>query len=159
MYNWRKTRGGLGAPIPITLRIDRPVQTVGDKATFAIIGAPPGAPIYWSSYKNGVATGELNADYGHRTESNGTAQIQMTQAWTADQAGDWIKEILIQDGAGNNYTAMVVFRVIPAPVAAPAPAPTGGGGGILGGSFQIAGVSIPNWLPLVAVGAVVLAKR
>jgi len=53
-----------------------------------------------------------------------------------------------------------VFRVIPAPapVAAPASAPTGGGG-ILGGSFQVAGVSIPTWLPLVAVGAVVLAKR
>ena len=65
---------------------------------------------------------------------------------------------MIQDGAGNNYTAMVVFRVVPAPVAAPAPAPTGGGG-ILGGSFEIAGMSIPTWLPLVAVGAVVLAKR
>jgi len=158
MYNWRKTRG-LGAPIPITLRIDRPVQTVGEKATFAIIGAPPGAPIFWSSYKNGVATGELNADYGHRTESNGTAQIQMTQPWTADQAGDWIKEILIQDGAGNNYTAMVVFRVVPAPVAAPAPAPATSGGGLLSGSFRVAGIDVPNWLPLLAVGAVLVARK
>jgi hypothetical protein len=95
--------------------VNNPIQRVGEKATFLIIGAPPGAPIYWSSYKNGVATGELNADYGHRTESNGTAQIEMSSPWTAEQTGDWIKEILIQDSTGNNYTAMVVYRVVPAP--------------------------------------------
>jgi len=138
--------------------VDNPIQQVGGKATFLIIGAPPGAPVYWSSYKNGVATGELNADYGHRIEGKGTAKIEMSSPWNSDQTGDWIKEILIQDSTGNNYTAMVVFRVIPAPVAVPVAAPTGGGG-ILGGSFEIAGVSIPTWLPLVAVGAVVLAKR
>ena len=152
-------RRGFAGPIPITLRIDNPVQRVGGKATFAIIGAPPGAPIYWSSYRNGVATGELNADYGHRTESNGTAQIQMNSPWNSDQTGDWIKEILIQDASGNNYTAMVVYRVLPeAPAAAPAPAPATAGG-LLGGSFRVAGVEIPYWLPLAAVGAVLIARK
>jgi hypothetical protein len=157
-WSLRRSRG-LGAPIPITLRIDNPIQQVGGKATFLIIGAPPGAPVYWSSYRNGVATGELNADYGHRVEANGTAKIEMSSPWTAEQAGDWIKEILIQDSTGNNYTAMAVFRVVPAPVAAPAPAPATSGGGLLSGSFRVAGVDVPNWLPLVAVGAVVLARK
>lgn len=158
MWPVKRSRG-LGAPIPITLRVNNPIQRVGEKATFLIIGAPPAAPIYWSSYKNGVATGELNADYGHRIEANGTAKIEMSSPWTADQAGDWIKEILIQDSTGNNYTALAVFRVVPAPVAAPAPAPATSGGGLLSGSFRVAGVDVPNWLPLVAVGAVLVAKK
>lgn len=154
-----KRSRGLGAPIPITLRVDSPIQQVGGKATFLIIGAPPGAPVYWSSYRNGVATGELNADYGHRVEANGTAKIEMSSPWTAEQTGDWIKEILIQDSTGNNYTAMAVFRVVPAPATAPAPAPATSGGGLLSGSFRVAGIDVPNWLPLVAVGAVLVARK
>jgi len=83
----------------------------------------------------------------------------MSSPWNSEQTGDWIKEILIQDASGNNYTAMVVYRVLPeAPAAAPAPAPATAGG-LLGGSFRFAGIEIPNWLPLAAVGAVLIARK
>ena len=36
---------------------------VGDEAHYTVTG-PPGAPIYWSSSKNGVSTGESYSFYG-----------------------------------------------------------------------------------------------
>jgi len=149
---------GLGGAIPITLRIDSPVQRVGQKGRYLIIGAPPGAEIFWSSYKDGVATGELNASYGHKTESNGTASIEMGAPWTEDQQGGWIKEILIKDATGQIYTAMTTFQVYPAIPTAPA-ATTDNSGGILSASFDIGGTSIPVWVPVAAIAAFALMRR
>jgi hypothetical protein len=140
--------GGLAAPLPITLRINSPYQVVGGKAIYTVIGAPPGGDVYWSSYKNGVATGELNASYGHKIEPNGTAQIE-SGAWTSDQTGDWIKEILIKDTSGQVYTAMVAFAVRPAAetVATPTPSRVPK---LFSVGFELGGITIPFWA--IAVG-------
>lgn len=148
--------GYLGAAIPISLQIDSPYQVVGKKGTFKIIGAPPGSKVFWSSYKDGVSTGELNAAYeGQVIEPNGTAALETT--WAPEHVGNWIKEILVQDAAGQNYTAMVQFVVLPAestaPTAAPAPQQSFWDKG-----FDIGGTHIPVWVP-IAVGAFVLMKR
>ena len=136
---------GFGAVIPISLEIDSPYQIVGRKGKFRIIGAPPGAEIYWSSYKDGVATGELNSSYGQKVEANGTAELE--QSWTPEQVGNWVKEILVQDADGTNYTAMVQFTVLPATqpgVAAPEESWFEKG-------FTVGGVKIPYWLAGVGV--------
>lgn len=152
----RRARG-LGEAIPIRLVIDSPVQTVGQRGTYRIIGAPPGAEIFWSSYKNGVATGELNSSYGHTIEPNGTASISMGSPWTDDQTGNWIKEILVKDASGNISTAMVPFTVVGAGSGAPAAAPASTNP--LTSSINIAGINIPMWVPVAAVVAVVAMKK
>lgn len=149
---------GLGGAIPITLRIDSPVQRVGQKGRYLIIGAPPNSEIFWSSYKDGVATGELNASYGHTTEANGTASIEMGAPWAEDQQGAWIKEILIKDESGQIYTAMTTFNVYPAISTQPTTS-TVSSGGILSTTFDIGGTSIPVWVPLAAVAAFALMRR
>lgn len=150
-------RRGLGEAIPIRLVIDNPIQTVGTKGTYRVIGAPPGAEIYWSSYRNGVATGELNASYGHKIEPNGTAQITMGAPWTDEQTGNWIKEILVKDSAGNISTAMVPFTVVGANV--PAAKTTTSGTGLLSSTFNLGGFQLPVWVPIAAIVAVVAMKK
>lgn len=143
MYNY-----GLGAALPISLTLDTPYQQVGRPGKYRIIGAPPNANIYWSSYKNNQATGELNADYGHKTEPNGTAELETT--WLPEHVGTWTKEILIKDAAGAMYTAKVDFIVQPESAAAPAPgsstAPAAGG--IFDKGFYIGEQLVPYWIPV-----------
>ena len=115
----------LGEALPLSLTINSTVQKVGEAPTFTLIGAPPGATVLWSSYHDGVATGEFNAGYGQTVEANGTAKLTGGN-WTQDQVGVWTKEVLIQDAAGSNSRAMVQFRVVPAAASATptAPAPS-----------------------------------
>lgn len=151
---------GLGGAIPITLRIDSPVQRVGQKGRYLIIGAPPNAEIFWSSYKDGVATGELNASYGHKTEANGTASIEMGAPWAEEQQGAWIKEILIKDEQGQIYTAMTTFNVYPAISTSTQPATSAAsGGGIFSTTFDLGGTAVPVWLPVAAIAAIALMRR
>lgn len=111
---------GLGEAVPLQLTIDTPYQQVGGAPKFTLIGAPPGAAILWSSYKDGSATGEFNASYGQLVEGNGTAQLN-GGAWTEADKGTWIKEVLIQSPDGTNNRAVVQFRVS---ASAPTTAPT-----------------------------------
>jgi hypothetical protein len=101
---------GLGEALPLQLTIDTPYQVVGGSPKFTLIGAPPGATILWSSYKDGAATAEFNAGYGQLVEANGTAQLS-GGAWTEADKGTWVKEVLIQSPDGTNNRAMVQFRV------------------------------------------------
>jgi hypothetical protein len=108
---------GLGEALGLQLTINSPLQRVGEAPIFTLIGAPPGATVLWSSYKDGIATGEFNSGYNQTVEANGTARLTGGN-WTADQVGLWTKEVLIQDAAGNNNRAMIQFRVVPASVTA-----------------------------------------
>jgi len=105
---------GLGDALPLSLTIDTPYQVVGGAPKFTLIGAPPGATILWSSYKDGVATAEFNASYGQAVEANGTSRLD-GGAWTDADIGTWTKEVLIQSPDGTNNRAMVQFRVSAAP--------------------------------------------
>jgi hypothetical protein len=162
---FRRGISGLGASIPISLTVDNPNGQVGKQMLFRVIGAPPGKTIFWSSYLNGKATGELNASYGQKVESNGTAELSWIPS--SEHEGEWIKEILIADDAGNHYTAMVRFNVAPA---VSTPTPTGlepniyESGAVGSGLFspqglRVGNTNIPYWWLAVGVGAFLVLKK
>lgn len=154
---------GLGASIPIQLSVDQPVMQVGKEARFRIVGAPPNATIYWSSYKNGQSTGELNASYNQRTEQNGTAELPYTPS--AEQVGNWSKSVLIIDGEGKNYTAMVQYQVreaasIPTGNDTPLPAPSSGFlDTLLNEGFYLGSTFIPYVLIAGGLGVFIFLKK
>lgn len=149
----RGLRGLLGAALPLSLRINTPYQIVGSKPTFTLIGATPGATVFWSSYKDGSPTGEYNASYGQTVEANGTVELEGGQ-WTENDIGTWIKEVLIQSPDGTNNRAMIQFAVSPAAIAnaGTQPAASGGINSLVSGSFNVAGYQVPNLVP-IAIGA------
>lgn len=118
---------GLGEAIPLQLTINSQIQEVGKAPVFTLIGAPPGAAVLWSSFKDNVETGEFNSGYGQTVESNGTARLTGGN-WTDADLGIWTKQVLVQDAAGNNYRGQVQFRVVPAAAASPVTSPTPAGG-------------------------------
>ena len=61
--------------------------------TYAVTG-PANQPIYWSSWRNGVPTGEDNSFYGHYTNADGVFTATVG-AWTPGTEGHWIKQINI----------------------------------------------------------------
>jgi hypothetical protein len=174
---FRPTLNGLGAAataIPLSLRINNPVQQVGREGHFYISNAPPNSKIYWTSFKDGQYTGEENAYYGNDTSGNGSADLPWTPA--ADHVGDWIKIALVQDGQGKNYYGQVQFRVIASDVqqataassflptytgyaqdsggsvfgtSLPSGAASAGAGSFLSGDINIAGIQVPK---IVAYG-------
>ena len=113
---------GLGEAVPLQLTIDTPYQVVSGAPKFTLIGAPPGATILWSSYKDGAPTAEFNSAYNQTIEPNGTARLD-GGAWTSADVGTWIKEVLVQAPDGTNNRAMVQFRVSAAPSSTTSPAP------------------------------------
>lgn len=123
--------GSLAGPLPIAMTIDTPRQRVGQVPIYRIQGAPPGADIIWTSFKNGTATGEVRAAYGDKVEANGTAELK-GGPWTADHVGEWLKQIEVADVQGNSYLGIVRFIVEPdvaaAQPGAPIYAPQAGGG-------------------------------
>ncbi len=114
---------GLNEALPLQLTINSQDQMVGEAPVFTLIGAPPGATVLWSSYKNGVATGEFNSAYGQLVEANGTARLTGGN-WTDADKGVWTKEVLVQSPDGTNNRAMVQFRVVPASQSPALPVPT-----------------------------------
>jgi hypothetical protein len=126
-FNALDPSNGLGdaaEELPLSLTINTPYQAVGQKAVYTLIGAPPGSPVYWSSYKDGQETGELNDSYGQTVGSNGTAKLEAADAWKDTQTGVWTKVALVQTPDGKNHTAMVQFRVSPAVAAGTTPTAT-----------------------------------
>lgn len=177
---FRPTLKGLGAvSIPISLRINNPVQQVGREGHFYISNAPPNSKIYWTSFKDGKYTGEENSYYGDQTQANGSADI----VWTplADHTGDWIKIVLVQDGEGKNYYGQVQFRVLPSDVqqatadqsflptytgyaqdtessvfGLPGARPPAQASGFLSGDISIAGIQVPKVLVYGGAGFLLL---
>ncbi len=78
----------------IVISMDKPSYVVGEQPIYRISG-PPNAPIYWSSWKNGTSTGEVNGYYGQTTDNNGHADLQ-GGAWVAAHTGAWKKQISIE---------------------------------------------------------------
>jgi len=153
---------GLSAVLPMTLSINSPYQVVGSKPTFRLIGATPGQPVFWSSYKNGSQTGEHNASYNQMVGPNGTVELEGGQ-WTENDIGTWIKEVMIQSPDGTINRAMVQFAVSPAAAASTTGAGTqqaaaGGFSNIISGSFNVAGYQVPNLVP-IGLAAWFLLKR
>lgn len=93
----------------IIVTTNKPIYEIGDSSTvYTISGAQPNSPIYWSSWKDGVSTGETLAFYGHYTDGNGKVTLATNTAWAASQRGFWKKQATI--GAKSSY---ITFYVIP----------------------------------------------
>jgi len=107
--------GDLGEAIALKLQINSPLQRVGETPTYSLTGAPPGQQIFWTSYKNGEFTGELNSGYGQTVEGNGTAKLAAGGPWREQDIGTWQKIATFSDGS----SAIVNFQVAPAAPTAP----------------------------------------
>jgi hypothetical protein len=100
----------------VSISTDKTVYKVGERPTYRISGGVPRGHIAWSSFKNGVSTGEFQADYpGEDLNDAGSLTIQ-GGPWSAGDVGDWQKQILIvpEDYAGDYGTlgtAQVEFTV------------------------------------------------
>ena len=146
----------LAGPLPVRLTIDNQQQRVGQSLIYRITGAPPGAAIAWSSFKNGEPTGERNAIYSDVIEANGTAEIK-GDPWKADHVGRWIKQIDLQGADGATFQGIVEFVVLPEQTPQPANpiyAPPSGGGSFLSQElFTLGDYSVtPGTLLAVGVG-------
>lgn len=104
--------GYLGEAVALRLSINSPLQRVGETPTYTLTGAPPGQQIYWTSYKNGIFTGELNSGYGQIVEANGTAKLAAGGPWREEDIGTWQKTATFSDGS----SAIVNFQVVPSTV-------------------------------------------
>lgn len=112
--------GSLNGALPIGLSIDSTTQIVGKQPTYRIVNASPGAQVYWSSEKDGNATGELRAAYGQTIEANGSLEITGGN-WRQEDEGRWRKAVEIPNPDGTVSEASVYFQVLPAQAAAPIP--------------------------------------
>jgi hypothetical protein len=66
-----------------------------DGVTFSLVGATPNSPIYWSSSRNYILTGENEAFYGHTTDQYGRwtgSTGSLVGVW---QPGQWVKEVKV----------------------------------------------------------------
>lgn len=95
---------------PKVLTVNSSSYTVGESAVYVIKGAPANSAIYWSSWKDGIPTGETDAYYGQRTDTFGN-WMAVAGAWTENLIGAWRKQAKV---GGQIYT--VTFQVQPRPL-------------------------------------------
>lgn len=108
--------------INASLETNKINYVVGDTPTYIIRAAIPGSRVLWTSFKNGEATGEYNADYDQVVGANGTVELVAGGPWTAAEVGTWQKQALIIDPNGGQALVQAVFRVSEAtPVSTPPP--------------------------------------
>jgi len=155
--------GALG----VTISMDKTIYRPGEHPTYRISGGVPRGRVAWTSFRNGVNTGEFQADYpGDDLNDAGTLIIQ-GGAFTASDIGDWEKQILIvpEDYAGDYSTLATgqVFFTVSAAGATATPVTPGATGGTAtpakSTSFLDAKVTLPGLgaVPVVAVAGVGLA--
>ncbi len=117
----------LGALAGLSFSMDKANYVVGQKPIYRISGAVPGSQIAWTSYKDGVATGEYQAFYGDYVDEDGNATIVAVQPWDASHVGQWEKHAIIIPPTWPNGTlenGRFVFTVAAAAGATPDPTPT-----------------------------------
>jgi hypothetical protein len=106
------TTVNIAAPVA-TVTLNKTAFTVGEPAVYTVTG-PPGAPIYWSSTKDGVSTGENYSFYGHYLDGNGIFTAYAGD-WGGSTVGSWVKYVHV--GTQTLQTAQVAFTVSHRPVA------------------------------------------
>src|ERR1700720_1237296 len=98
-----------GAACAGTLTVDSSTHMIGESTVYQITGAPANAEILWSSWKNGVSTGEVNAYYGQNTDANGNWNA-LAGPWPAGDVGGWKKQASIA-GTGISVSFTIVERL------------------------------------------------
>lgn len=92
------------------LTVNSSVYQVGESTTYVVKGAPANSAILWSSWKDGVSTGEVDTNYGQRTNAFGN-WTAVAGAWTESLIGSWKKQARI-----GNQVYTVTFQVQPKPL-------------------------------------------
>lgn len=111
--------------IGVSLETNKTFYAVGDTPTYIVRAAIPGSQIAWTSFKDGVATGEFNANYGQVVGANGTAELVAGGPWTAADVGRWEKQAVVIAPDGSTSIAQVKFVVTEtAPAATPPTQPS-----------------------------------
>lgn len=149
---------GLGEAVALQLRINNPLQRVGETPTYTLTGAPPNQTIAWTSYHNGDFTGELNSTYGQIVEPNGTARLSAGGPWREEDIGTWQKIANFSDGT----SAIVTFQVVPAS-AAPSPSPSpvqpAAGNWLTEPLFSLGDFEVTPGVALIGLGALYLLTK
>lgn len=140
---------GFLGEILLSLGTDKRRYEVGDAPKYIVQAGIPGSQVFWTSFKNGVATGEHNADYGQVVGANGTAELS-GGAWTDSDVGNWEKQALVVTPDGSSQQLVqTFFSVAPkATTTTPSPA-TDNTPGLFSGETDLFGYTIP--LPPVVV--------
>lgn len=140
---------GFLGEILLSLGVDKRRYEVGDAPKYIVQAGIPGSRVFWTSFKNGVATGEHNADYSQVVGANGTAELS-GGAWTDSDVGNWEKQALVIAPDGSDQLVQTFFSVVPkTTTATPTPAPVGSGSSLFSGETDIFGTTIP--LPPIVV--------
>lgn len=95
----------------IKFEMDKSAYVPGDKPTYRITGGQPDSIIAWTSFKDGVATGEYQADYGQRIGADGSWSAQATQPWSETDVGQWQKQAVVIAPDRTIETAQILFSV------------------------------------------------
>lgn len=166
----------LGFLAGLSFSMDKQSYLVGQKPIYRISGAVPGSQIAWTSYKDGVATGEYQAFYGDYVDQDGNATIVAVQPWDTSHIGSWEKHAIIIPPTWPNGTlenGRFEFTVagvgtpdvtpIPTPTPTPTPSPippleTSGGGisEIFEGTVELPLVGEVPKVALIAGGALLV---
>jgi hypothetical protein len=97
-------------PAAKNLTVNSSTYTVGESTVYVIKGAPSNSTILWSSWKDGISTSEVDANYGQRTDAFGNWWFS-SSPWTENLIGVWRKQAKV---GGQTY--IVTFQVQPRPL-------------------------------------------
>lgn len=110
--------------ILLSLGVDKRRYEVGEAPKYIVQAGIPGSRVLWTSFKNGIATGEFNADYGQVVGANGTAEL-IGGPWTDADAGQngsqWEKQALVIAPDGSQQLVQTFFSVSPKAAGAATP--------------------------------------
>jgi hypothetical protein len=94
--------------VPFKLTVSNTILEPGELFNWVITGARPNSPVKWSSWKNGVSTGEVDVHYGAYTDASGN-YIERSHPHHTSQPGAWTKQVFI-GGQRTNVSFKVLDR-------------------------------------------------
>lgn len=106
--------------ILLSLGVDKRRYEVGEAPKYIVQAGISGSKVLWTSFKNGAATGEFNADYGQVIGANGTAELT-GGPWTEADKGNWEKQALVIAPDGSQQLVQTFFSVSPKAAGAATP--------------------------------------
>ena len=90
-----------------TLSADRTVYEVGQSAVYTVSGKP-NRPILWSSWKDGMSTGEVDANYGQVTDAAGNWTGTLGAWQPGDLSSNYEKQAKV-----DGRTAKIRLEIVP----------------------------------------------
>lgn len=157
LFRSSQTTSLLGALGALSFSMNRSAYAVGERPTYSITGAQPGGQIAWTSFKDGVATGEYQAFYGQYTDEQGNWSEQAVQPFSEADVGVWQKQAIVissVNAPNDTIETAQFFFTVGSPAGANEPGQPSSGGGLFGGSINLFGVQIPT---IVLIGGGVVA--